>query len=101
MFLKGGIYMGKLLEKWREENKDKIKIGACLELTFLFENLESDFNRIIEFIKDNSKLLNNQMEYTLTKSIEDTVCLTDNYIEIILSDIDKDENFCKYHSKYY
>ena len=65
--------MGKLLEKWREENKDKIKIGACLELTFLFENLESDFNRIIEFIKDNSKLLNNQMEYTLTKSIEDCV----------------------------
>ena len=93
--------MGKLLEKRREENIDKIKIGACLELTFLFDNLESDFKRIIEFIEENSNLLNNQMHYTLTKNIDDIVCLTDNYIDIILADIDKDENFCKYHSKYY
>lgn len=93
--------MGKFLDKRREENIDKIKIGACLELDFLFDNLECDLKRINEFIENNSNLLNNQRNYTLTKNIEDISCLLDNYIDIILSDIDKEENYCKYHPKYY
>ena len=85
--------MGKFLDKRREENIDKIKIGACLELDFLFDNLECDLKRINEFIENNSNLLNNQRNYTLTKNIEDISCLLDNYIDIILSDIDKEENY--------
>lgn len=93
--------MGKLLDRQREENIDKIRIGACLELTFLFDRFENDFEKIKEFITNNSKLLNNQTEYTINKNFEDIQSILDNYVDIILADIDKNEEFCKYHSKYY
>lgn len=93
--------MGKLLDKDRLDNVDKIRIGACLELTFLFDRFENDFDKIKEFITDNSKLLNNQTEYTINKNFEDIQSILDNNVDIILADIDKNEEFCKYHSKYY
>lgn len=93
--------MGKWLYKQREDNIDKIKIGACLELTFLFSRFEDDFRNIKTFITENSKMLNNQSEYTLNKNFEDIQTILDNNVDIILADIDKNEEFCKYHSKYY
>lgn len=93
--------MGKLLDKQREFNIDKIKVGACLELTFLFDRLENDFENIKKFIMDNSKLLNNQSEYIINKNFDDIQCILDNNIDMILADIDKTEEFCKFHSKYY
>lgn len=93
--------MGKLLDKEREKNIDKIKVGACLELTFLFDRFENDFKKIKEFITDNSKLLNNQKEYTINKNFDDMQCILDNNVDMILADIDKTEEFCKFHSKYY
>lgn len=93
--------MGKLLDKEREKNIDKIKVGACLELTFLFDRFENDFKKIKEFITDNSKLLNNQKEYTINKNFDDIQCILDNNVDMILADIDKTEEFCKFHSKYY
>lgn len=93
--------MGKILDKHREENIDKMRIGACLELTFLFDRFENDFNKIKEFITENVKLLNNQTEYTINKNFEDIQCILDNNVDMILADIDKTEEFCKYHSKYY
>lgn len=95
------MYMGKLLDKEREKNIDKIKVGACLELTFLFDRFENDFKKIKEFITDNSKLLNNQKEYTINKNFDDIQCILDNNVDMILADIDKTEEFCKFHSKYY
>ena len=93
--------MGKLLDKQREENIGKIRICACLELTFLFDRFENDFENIKEFITDNSKLLNNQTEYTINKNFDDIQCILDNNVDMILADIDKTEEFCKFHSKYY
>lgn len=93
--------MGKKLDKYRKDNIDKIKIGACLELTFLFDRFENDFNSIKEFITKNSNLLNYQTEYTLNKNFDDIQCILDNNVDIILSDIDNTEEFCNYHSKYY
>lgn len=93
--------MGKLLDKQREDNIDKIRVGACLELTFLFNRFETDFDKIKEFIKSNANLLNNQTEYTINKNFEDIQCILDNNIDMILADIDKTEKFCEYHSKYY
>lgn len=93
--------MGKLLDKYREENIDKIRVGACLELTFLFDRFKNDFEKIKEFITDNSKLLNNQTEYTINKNFDDIQCILDNNVDMILADIDKTEEFCKFHSKYY
>lgn len=93
--------MGKLLDKEREKNIDKIKVGACLELTFLFDRFENDIEKIKEFITDNSKLLNNQKEYTINKNFDDIQCILDNNVDMILADIDKTEEFCKFHSKYY
>lgn len=95
------MYMGKLLDKEREKNIDKIKVGACLELTFLFDRFENDIEKIKEFITDNSKLLNNQKEYTINKNFDDIQCILDNNVDMILADIDKTEEFCKFHSKYY
>ena len=93
--------MGKKLDKYKEDNIDKIKIGACLELTFLFDRFEHDFNDIKEFITKNSNLLNYQTEYTLNKNFDDIKCILYNNIDIILADIDNTEEFCSYHSKYY
>lgn len=93
--------MGKLLDKEREKNIDKIKVGACLELTFLFDRFENDIEKIKEFITYNSKLLNNQKEYTINKNFDDIQCILDNNVDMILADIDKTEEFCKFHSKYY
>lgn len=93
--------MGEILDKNRKENIYKMRIGACLELTFLFDRFEDDFNTIKEFIKENVKLLNNQTEYTINKNFEDIQCILCNNVDIILADIDKTEAFCEYHSKYY
>lgn len=93
--------MGKLLDRQKAENIDKIRIGACLELTFLFDRFENDFEKIKEFITDNSKLLNNQTEYTINKNFDDIQCFLYNNVNMILADIDKTEEFCKFHSKYY
>lgn len=93
--------MGKSLDIQREINIDKIKVGACLELTFLFDRFENDFENIKKFITDNSKLLNNQTEYTINKNFDDIQCILDNNVDMILADIDKTEEFCKFHSKYY
>lgn len=93
--------MGKLLDKQRNENIDKVRIGACLELIFLSDRFENDFDKIKEFIVDNSNLLNNQTEYTINKNFEDIQCILYNNVDMILSDIDKTEEFCKFHSRYY
>lgn len=93
--------MGKLLDKHRDENIDKIRVGACLELIFLFDRFKYDFINIKTFITENSKFLNNQSEYTLNKNLDDLETIFYNYVDIILADIDKNEEFCEYHSKYY
>ena len=93
--------MGKLLEDNKKNNIDKLRIGACLELSLLSKNFDFDFNRIIEFISNNSNLLNSQNIYTLKKQIKDLHCVLDNTIDIILSDIDKNEVFTEYHIRYY
>lgn len=93
--------MGKKLEKYKKNNIDKIKIGSCLELTFLFENIENDICRLKKFIETNEKYLNNQSVYTITKNIDDIQSILYNHIDIVLADIDKKEKFCEYCIKYY
>ena len=73
--------MGNKLEKYKNSNIDKIKIGSCLELTFLFDNIEKDISRLKEFISLNEKYLNNQSVYTLNKNLEDIQSILDNHIE--------------------
>lgn len=93
--------MGKKLEEYKKNNIDKIKIGSCLELTFLFNNIEIDICRLKKFIEMNEKYLNNQSVYTITKNIDDIQSILDNHIDIVLADIDKKEKFCEYCIKYY
>lgn len=93
--------MGKKLEEYKDNNIDKIKIGSCLELTFLFENIENDICRLKKFIEMNEKYLNNQSVYTITKNIDYIQSILDNHIDIVLADIDKKEKFCEYCIKYY
>lgn len=93
--------MGKKLEEYKKNNIDKIKIGSCLELTFLFENIENDICRLNKFIEMNEKYLNNQSVCTIIKNIDDIQSILDNHIDIVLADIDKEEKFCEYCIKYY
>ena len=98
---KGAFSLGKNLDKLKNDNIDKIKIGFCLELTFLFDNIENDILRFKNFISDNELFFNNQSVYTLNKNITDIQSILDNHVDIVLADVDKDEKFCEYSSKYY
>lgn len=93
--------MGKILEEEREKNIDKIKVGACLEFNFFLRRLEDDIDTIKGFVTENSEFLNNQTEFTINKNFDDIKSLVENIFDIVLSDIDKEEIYCKYHSRYY
>ncbi len=91
--------MGKNIDTYKRENIDKIRIGSCIELSVLFDNVSNDFYRIKSFVYDNSSLLNNQIEYTIIKNIEDLQCVLYNLSDMILCDIDKENLFCDYRMK--
>lgn len=93
--------MGKKLEQRKKDNFDKIKIGACLELNFLFDNIEVDFARLKKFLEFNQKYFHNQSIYTINKNLDDIQSILNNHIEVVLCDIDKKEKFCDYHIDFY
>ena len=82
-------------------NIDKIRIGSCLELDFLFDNFQSDFLRLSKFINNNSFLLNNQIEDTLLSNFDELKSILYGIFDMVLSDIDKNSDFCKFSLRYY
>lgn len=93
--------MGKSLEEYKKNNIDKIKIGACLELDFISNNFYNNFIYLKNFLLENKELLNFYSSTQLIHYSEDIMSILNNFIDFVLLDIDKTENFCKYHSKYY
>ena len=93
--------MGKRLEELKKENFDKIRIGSCIELLVLLDNFNHDFLRLQDFIIQNSKFLNNQIEGTIKKQFQDLLEVLTNDIDILLSDMDKNEVYCEYMDRYY
>lgn len=97
----GVVLMCVNLEKYKNENIDKIRIGSCLELYLLQDYFLTGFDKVISFLDTNSNLLNNQHLDILRKQIIFNKELFNNTINIISSDIDKEEKFCEYHSNFY
>ena len=93
--------MGVKLEENRKNNFDKIRTGSCIELIFLLDNFESDFSRLKNFIENNSCFFNNQTETTISKQFQDIMDVLTNQFDILLNDIDKNEVYCDYLSRYY
>lgn len=93
--------MGEKLKEHRKQNIDKIRIGSCIELLLLLDNFESDFSRLQAYIVENAEFLNNQMQSTISKQFQDIMEVLTNDIDILLNDIDKEEIYCQYLSRYY
>ena len=93
--------MGKKLNKYREQNKDKMIIGFCLELKFLQELFDKDFSFFISFIDKNSCFFNNIDVSSLQQAIQDFNSSFINFTNLIYSDVDFNELHCDYHKDFY
>lgn len=93
--------MGKKLNKYREQNKDKMIIGFCLELKFLQELFDKDFRFFISFIDKNSCFFNNIDVSSLRQAIQDFNSSFINFTNLIYSDVDFNESHCDYHKDFY
>lgn len=93
--------MGKKLNKYREENKDKMVVGFCLELKFLQELFNRDFNFFVSFIENNRIFFNNIDVSSLQQAIQDFNSSFINFTNLIYSDVDFSELHCDYHKDFY
>lgn len=89
------------LEKRRKENISKIRIGSCIELLIILDNFENDFSRLENFIIENDMFLNNQDRSTVLAEFSSILNVLTYNIDILLNDIDKDELYSLYLSRYY
>lgn len=93
--------MGSNIDDYKKENKDKMKIGSCVELICLLDSFDSDFNRLKSCIQSNDFLLNNQDLDTLFNGLEGFRIFIEFYIFSILNDIDNSQDYCKYLHIFY
>lgn len=93
--------MGVKLEKYKKDNIDKIKIGSCLEFIFLHDLISSNFDCIKNLIESNSDFFEEQHKCIISKNLDDILNILDNSFDFILCDLDPNEKFCEYHSRYY
>lgn len=93
--------MGKKLDKYREQNKDKMIIGFCLELKFLQELFDKDFGFFISFIDENICFFNNIDVSSFKQAIQDFNSSFINFTNLIYSDVDFNELHCNYHKDFY
>lgn len=93
--------MGKKLNKYREENKDKMVVGFCLELKSLQELFNRDFNFFVSFIENNRIFFNNIDVSSLQQAIQDFNSSFINFTDLIYSDVDFSELHCDYHKDFY
>ena len=89
------------LEKRRKENISKIRIGSCIELLIILDNFENDFSRLENFIIENDMFLNNQDRSTILAEFSSILNVLTYNIDILLNDIDKEEIYSLYLSRYY
>lgn len=93
--------MGKKLNEYREENKDKMVIGFCLELLFRQSSITHDLRDFISFIKDNSFFINSLDLSLFFQGIESFNSLFLYYTDNIYNDVDPNETHCAYYKDFY
>ena len=93
--------MGKKLDEDREQNREKMIIGFCLELKFIQNLLSRDFNLFVSFIENNRGFFNNMDVTSLEHAIQDFHSSFINFTDLIYSDVDFRELYCNYHKDFY
>ena len=93
--------MGEKLNKYKEENINNYRVGACAELIFYLDNIDREILRIKEFLKENEELFNNQKHYEVSTHFDALLDVVTSSVDILLNDIDPDENYCNYLKRYY
>lgn len=93
--------MGKKLNQYKEQNKEKMIIGFCLELKSLQEFISKDLDLFISFIEDNENFFNNLDIRNFTTGIENIKNFFDNFTDLIYNDIDKYDKYMAYHKDFY
>lgn len=93
--------MGEKLEKYKKDNINNVSIGFLLELNFRQTHIINELQDLISFIESNSSFLKNINVVSVTTMINDFSSLFNSSINFIYFDVDSNENYCNYHSKFY
>lgn len=93
--------MGKVLENYKNNSIDKIRIGSCIELLLLLDSFNSDFSRLNDYINSNVSLFNNQILGTILNNFDSIKDVLTNSVDILLNDIDNKEVYCQYLERFY
>lgn len=93
--------MGKKLEKERQKNFQNVKIGFLLELKFRQDFINEQLSNFIVFLEDNSKFLTKIDLHCITHGIDNFNDLFYNFTDLIYTDVDFNEVYCKFHKDFY
>ena len=93
--------MGEKLDKYRNDNIDKLIVGFCLDLKFRQEFFENSFKDFVEFLNSNSEFLKSIDLHTFSQGIENILEIFMNYTDLIYNDVDIDEKYCTFHKDFY
>lgn len=93
--------MSEYLKQIKNDNIDNIRIGFCIELIVVFSYFDCNFERLLDLISTNSNFLNNQCISMVEQNLNDIQGLLQNFLNILLSDIDNSEKYCDYSYRYY
>ena len=95
------VYMSENLEKFKDENKDNMLVGFCLELKFMQSLINQQIRNLISFIEDNSKFFNKIDLYVLNEGLDSLIDVFTFYTDLIYNDVDFNEIHCKFHKDFY
>lgn len=93
--------MGKLLDKQKNDNFDKMKIGFLLELVFRQNSLNEQARSLISFLEDNQKFFTNIDICNITQGLDSLIELFYNFTGLFFKDVDFEETYCQYHKDFY
>lgn len=93
--------MGKLLDKQKNDNFDKMKIGFLLELVFRQNSLNEQARSLISFLEDNQNFFTNIDICNIAQGLDSFIELFYNFTGLIFKDVDFEETYCQYHKDFY
>lgn len=93
--------MGKKLEEIRKDNLENIKIGFFLEMKFRQDFILKNLKEFQFFLEDNKIFMNDIFLCSMVDNIKNFSSLFSGLIDIPLSFLDVNEDFCKYHKDFY
>lgn len=79
-----------------KENNKRYKLGACIELWFYITRMSNDFKEIVSFLELYNDVFENQDLYNIKSQILSIRDLLTYTLDILINDIDKTVDFCKY-----